>query len=211
MQFNCPGCAQSIEADESHAGIQANCPYCNASVIIPGKSVIIRQSVAYNKPTVKPPLVPHIAQKKKSKFSAGTVWALITIFFIVFIYVKLFLMNPNEDDNAMATNVKTNIDENIFAGTPIEKFLLFKDAFWLLAEKAEQASGKKFFTDVKYIGDGMVVVTATDAWLSAPTELRQGNLQTIYNLWKEAEGSGLPIAVYIHDSQGNARMKKGNI
>ncbi len=49
-------------------------------------------------------------------------------------------------------------------------------------------------------------VTATDIWLSAPYTDRQSNLHTIFQLWDAAEGSDLPIAVYVSDINGNQHM-----
>lgn len=89
-----------------------------------------------------------------------------------------------------------------------DEFKRFEDAFWKLSNKIEKQSGIKFFTEAEYTGDGIIQITATDVWLSAPSELRKGNMQTIYDLWEVADGSGLPIAVYFLDSKGNRRFSK---
>jgi hypothetical protein len=88
------------------------------------------------------------------------------------------------------------------------EFKVFEKAFWKLSNGIEKQSGLKFFTDAEYMGDGIVKIVATDVWLSAPKDMRQGNLQTIYDMWKASEGSGLPIAVYVYDSNGKIQMKK---
>lgn len=88
------------------------------------------------------------------------------------------------------------------------EFERFKAAFWELSNRVEKQSGMKFFIAAEYMGDGIVKVVATDTWLAAPADLRKGNLETIFALWEEAEGSGLPIAVYVYDRQGKQRMKR---
>lgn len=89
-----------------------------------------------------------------------------------------------------------------------DEFERFQDAFWKLSNKIEKQSGIKFFTEAEYMGDGIIQITATDVWLSAPSELRKGNMQTIYDLWEATDGSGLPIAVYFLDSKGVRRFSK---
>jgi uncharacterized protein YgiM (DUF1202 family) len=86
------------------------------------------------------------------------------------------------------------------------KFQKFKAAFDDLNATIERKTGFAFFTKAENMGDGIVQVTATDTWLSAPLEDRKSNLRTIFQMWDEAEGSGLPIAVYVVDKYGNQRM-----
>ena len=58
------------------------------------------------------------------------------------------------------------------------------------------------------MGDGIVWVTATEVWISASTADQSSSLNTLYKLWRAADGSGLPIAVYVVDANGNVVMKK---
>jgi len=36
FKFSCPSCQQHIQADHGYAGLQINCPACNAPIIVPG-------------------------------------------------------------------------------------------------------------------------------------------------------------------------------
>lgn len=86
------------------------------------------------------------------------------------------------------------------------KFEKFQVAFDELNARIERRTGLRFFTKAENLGDGIVQVTATDTWLSAPRADRESNLRTIFRLWDAAEGSGLPIAVYVVDRHGNQQM-----
>ncbi len=86
------------------------------------------------------------------------------------------------------------------------KFKKFKDAFNELNTSVKRKTSITFFTKAENLGDGIVQVTATDIWLSAPQSDRESNLHTIFQLWDAAEDSGLPIAVYVVDKYGNQRM-----
>ena len=88
------------------------------------------------------------------------------------------------------------------------KFEKFKLAFDELNARIKQQTGIIFFTQADDMGDGIVQVTATDNWLSGPLADRKSNLNTIFQLWDTAEGSGLPIAVYVVDQNGNQRMSQ---
>ena len=88
------------------------------------------------------------------------------------------------------------------------KFDRFNEAVTLLNRRAKDRTGFDFFIIVENLGDGIVQITATDAWLSAPRADREGNLDTLFNLWDAADGSGLPIMVRIVDGDGELRMEK---
>lgn len=92
---------------------------------------------------------------------------------------------------------------------PDPKFDQFRAAVELLNARVRQMAGVDFFTNVENLGDGIVQVTATDTWIAAPIADRQGNLNTMFDLWDAAEGTGLPIMVSIVDARGNQVMKKG--
>lgn len=86
------------------------------------------------------------------------------------------------------------------------KFQKFKAAFDELNARIERKTGLTFFTKAENLGDGIVQVTVTEMWFSAPRADRESNLRTIFQLWDAAEESGLPIAVYVVDNHGNQRM-----
>ena len=79
-----------------------------------------------------------------------------------------------------------------------------------LNNKVKPISGFPFFTNVENLGDGIVQLTAHNQWLAASRDDRASNLNTLFNLWSAHEASGLPIAVYIVDSQGNIVMRKSS-
>ncbi len=87
-----------------------------------------------------------------------------------------------------------------------KKFQKFKAAFAELNARIKRKSGFTFFTKAENLGDGIIQVSATDKWLGAPRTNRESNLRTIFQLWDAAEGSGLPIAVYVVDKHGNQHM-----
>ena len=86
------------------------------------------------------------------------------------------------------------------------KFQRFQAAFDALNASVEQRSGVRLFTKAENLGDGMVQVTATDRWLNAPRADQKSSLKTVFQMWDAADGSGLPIAVYVVDERGNQRM-----
>ena len=88
------------------------------------------------------------------------------------------------------------------------KITLFRDAVTVLNARFRRRTGIDLFTDVEDLGDGIVAVTATDTWLSAPLSDRQGNLSTLFDLWDGADGSGLPIMVRVVDQGGALVMQK---
>lgn len=64
-------------------------------------------------------------------------------------------------------------------------------------------TGVTLFIDAKYMGDGIVNITATNVWMAEPLADRPSNLDTLYEMWKVAEGSGLPVSVNIVGPSGN--------
>lgn len=89
------------------------------------------------------------------------------------------------------------------------KFDQFRAAVEFLNARARQRAGVDLFTKVENLGDGIVQISATDTWISAPYGDRQSNLNTLFDLWDAADGSGRPIMVRIVDARGNEVMKKG--
>jgi len=89
---------------------------------------------------------------------------------------------------------------------PSSKFDKFNSAFAKLNNNIKNKTGILFFTHAENLNDGIIQITATDTWLNAPLKNRQQSLKTIFNIWNAAEGTELPIAVYIVDKKGNKRM-----
>ena len=89
-----------------------------------------------------------------------------------------------------------------------DAFKKFKLAFDDLNQTIKRTAGFTFFTEATYLGDGIIQITATDVWLSAPYSDRTSGLQTVYDMWEAADGTGLSIAVYVVDSAGIRRMTR---
>ena len=88
------------------------------------------------------------------------------------------------------------------------KFDTFVRDVGKLNDKVEPITGFPFFTKIENLGDGIVQLTAHDGWLSAPRSSREANLETLFNLWSQHEGSGLPVAVYIANRMGKIVMRR---
>ena len=87
-------------------------------------------------------------------------------------------------------------------------FKQFQQIVEALNKDVKKEAGIDFFTRVRNLGDGIVEVTATDAWLSGPEDGKLSNLKTLFQLWDLADGTGSPIAVYIVDGSGEPMMSK---
>ena len=81
-------------------------------------------------------------------------------------------------------------------------------AFSILNQRVKSQTGIELFSDAEDMGDGILYVNATNTWLSGSTAEKTSSLNTVYKLWKAADGSGLPIAVHVRDAKGNTVMKK---
>lgn len=79
---------------------------------------------------------------------------------------------------------------------------LFKQAF----AEYNRRGGKGLFPEAEYRGDGVMQVTATDAWLARPLRERQQSLNELFALWAAAVGEGVSISVDIADEQGQRHM-----
>ena len=88
------------------------------------------------------------------------------------------------------------------------KFRAFKLAFDSLNIEVRRETGVTLFTDAHYMGDGIVNVTAADVWMSGSLAERQSNLDTLYEMWRAAEGSEFPVFVNIVSPSGNIVMSK---
>ena len=91
---------------------------------------------------------------------------------------------------------------------PDPKFDKFLQALWGINYLAK-TMGFDLFIGAENLGDGIINVTTTDVWLSTPNDIRHDNLNTLFNLWDAAEGTGLPILVRIVDGRGRVVMEKG--
>jgi len=89
-----------------------------------------------------------------------------------------------------------------------QRFANFENTVFDLNERVRQAAGVDFFTKIENLGDGLVWVTATNVWVEAPYSDREGSLNTLFDLWDAAEGSGLPIMVQVVDQHGILVMRK---
>lgn len=84
----------------------------------------------------------------------------------------------------------------------------FEQSFRQLNDSIQSQYGIRLFSGSHYQGDGIVEVTATPDWLAAPADSQRSSLQTVFNLWDAAEGTGLPIAVYVVDQGGQVVMRQ---
>lgn len=87
-----------------------------------------------------------------------------------------------------------------------KKFQKFKTDFDELNARINKKMGITFFTKAEELGNGIIQVTATDAWVNTPKPDKANTIRVLFELWDTAEGSGSPIAVYIVDKQGNQHM-----
>ena len=92
-----------------------------------------------------------------------------------------------------------------------QRFAKFENTVFDLNERIRRTAGVDFFTKVENLGDGLVWVTATNVWVEAPYSDREGNLNTLFDLWDAAEGSGLPIMVQVVDQHGVLVMRKARL
>lgn len=108
------------------------------------------------------------------------------------------------------------IPESVLAGrtsgvvvTAIENaaFRSFVRRFWEYSRSLEEP-GFRPFTEVSYMGDGIIQAIATDDWLNLPREKRDRDVGSIFQLWAIADDTGLPIAVYVYDQTGAVRFRQ---
>jgi hypothetical protein len=91
---------------------------------------------------------------------------------------------------------------------PDPRFDAFVEGVEELNKEAEAIVGFRFFASVENLGDGMVQLIATRRWISEPEGARQVILDRLFEMWDENEGTGLPIAVYLVDTEGEPFMSK---
>ena len=83
----------------------------------------------------------------------------------------------------------------------------FIKGFWEYSRSLERP-GFKPFTEVAFMGDGIIKVIATDDWLAQPRPDRDRDVGSIYQLWTVADGTGSPTAVYVYDQAGQVRFRQ---
>ncbi len=84
----------------------------------------------------------------------------------------------------------------------------FRDSVTYLNNRAVSAAGVDLFTGVKPAGDGVVRVTATDAWTSVPEAGKESFMRTLFDRWLAAAGGTEPLRVEIVDRAGDVLMEK---
>lgn len=105
------------------------------------------------------------------------------------------LVGPEGPDDALAVTDEPRIAQ-------------FRTGVLALNEKAYRASGANHFTAVSDLGDGIVRVTATEAWVATEQAARQRDMDALFALWDEAEGTGLPIMVQVVDRDDQVVMTR---
>ena len=91
------------------------------------------------------------------------------------------------------------------SGDPL---IRFRDSVTYLNNRAVAAAGIDLFTDVKPAGDGVVQVTATDAWNSVPRSGQDSFMRTLFDRWSSAAGSAQPLKVQVVDRGGQVLNEK---
>lgn len=85
-------------------------------------------------------------------------------------------------------------------------FEKFKPDFDRLNARQELETGNRPFTNVEYIGNGTVKVTATKRWLNSIQMNRERVLNEIFKLWDARVSSGLPVSIDIVNTDGQRLM-----
>ena len=88
-----------------------------------------------------------------------------------------------------------------------EAYRSFSKGFWGYSRTLERP-GFRPFTELAFMGDGMIKVTATDDWLAQARPKRDRQIDSVFRLWAIADDSGLPIAVYVYDQADQVRMRQ---
>jgi hypothetical protein len=78
----------------------------------------------------------------------------------------------------------------------------FRETVTNLNERALAAAGVDLFTDVKALGDGVVQVTATDAWTVVPEGGQQSYMNALLGHLLAATGGGQPLRLQVVDRTG---------
>ncbi len=84
----------------------------------------------------------------------------------------------------------------------------FRDSVTYLNNRALAAAGVDLFTGVQPAGEGVVQVTATDAWTTVPADGQQSFMNTLFDRWLAAAGAGHPLSVQVVDRTGHVLKEK---
>ena len=90
--------------------------------------------------------------------------------------------------------------------TQQQRYQAFRRAFDQLNVSVESRSGTRLFTDSRYLGDGIVEIVATDTWSQGHPSDKADNLETVFQMWKAADGTGHPVMVRVVDHNGMLLM-----
>ena len=92
--------------------------------------------------------------------------------------------------------------------TPYQAYRAFRKYFTLLNAEIKVQKGMAFFKNVEYLDNGVLQVTATDIFLSAPETYKQSYLIKMEQKWLDLREPSLKATVRIIDSEGVLRMEK---
>jgi pyruvate/2-oxoglutarate dehydrogenase complex dihydrolipoamide acyltransferase (E2) component len=84
----------------------------------------------------------------------------------------------------------------------------FRDSVTYLNNRAVAAAGIDLFTGVESAGDGVVQVTATDAWKNVPRGGQDSFMRTLFDRWSAAAGRVQPLKVQVVDRSGQVLGEK---
>lgn len=88
-----------------------------------------------------------------------------------------------------------------------QAFKVFRKYFKQFNAKIKKLKGTAFFEHVEYLDRGVIQVTATYIFLSAPEVYKKKYIGKITQKWMELRKPGLPGIVRIVDREGILRMK----
>jgi len=92
--------------------------------------------------------------------------------------------------------------------TPYQTYRAFRKYFKRLNTEIKAQKGMAFFENVEYLDNGVIQVTATDIFLSAPETYKQIYLIKMEQTWLDLREPSLQATVRIVDSKGVLRMEK---
>jgi Bacterial SH3 domain len=115
---------------------------------------------------------------------------------------------PPEPAAGPAPSAPSSAGSQLAAVDSTDALARFRDSVTYLNNRAVSAAGVDLFTGVKPAGDGVVQVTATDAWTSVPEGGKESFMRTLFDRWLAAAGGTEPLRVEIVDRTGQVLMEK---
>ncbi len=103
---------------------------------------------------------------------------------------------------------KRTPDQSSKAIAPHHPFNAFRLHFAQFNAEIEMLKGTTYFESVEYLDRGVIQVTATDIFLSAPEIYKKTYIGKITKKWLTLREPGLPATVNIVDTKGILRMKQ---